>query len=133
MAVRLMHTPAQTFAPDFTWEDTNIVIISLIESNLAIISAAYPSVRSFLNKVRIGFLVPETVKDSKSGSKGGGSWGLQTTGKSENRKFGSRVGDSVMTLGDTTIGHHAVTVRGDTKSDKSFGSEVIMVRTPAQC
>ena len=100
-----------------------MVIVSLIESNLAVINAAYPSVRSFLNKVSTGFLVAETGKDSKSGSNGHG-YGLPTI----SRSLGARVKEPAMNLGDLTDGHQTTTVRGDMRSDRSFGSEAIMVR-----
>jgi hypothetical protein len=41
-AIRLVYTPERTFGPDFTWDDTNMVIILLVESNLTIVNAAYP-------------------------------------------------------------------------------------------
>lgn len=103
------------------------MIIYLIESNLALVSAAYPSVRSFLNKVSTGFLAADTTKHSQSGSKSG-SYGLQTIGSAGKRNFGSRIRDTGMILGDEMVGKHTATVKGDTKSDRSFGSEVIMVR-----
>jgi hypothetical protein len=101
-----------------------MVIISIIESNLSIINAAYPSVRSFLSKVSTGFLVAETAKGSKSGSKGN-SYALQSMGGGL-RSGAAQAMDNI--LGSRASGYHTSVAKGDAKSDKSFGSEVIMVR-----
>ena len=125
-AIRLHFTPNRSLTEDFTWDDTNMIIISLVESNLTITNAAYPSVRAFLNKVSTGFIIAETATGSKSGSKsqnyalrsiGGGSKGLA-----------ARVKDPGLSLGDNRSANQSTVVKGDMKSDRSFGSEVIMVR-----
>ena len=124
--IRLVYTPSQTFSPDFAWTDMEMVIILVVESNLTIMNAAYPSVRSFLNKVSTGFLVAETAKDtSKSGSKGK-SYALHSFGGS--RSAGRRAPDPALVVDDKVFMHHSTAVKGDMKSDRSFGSEVIMVR-----
>jgi hypothetical protein len=112
-----------------------MVIISVVESNLAIISAAYPSVRSFLNKVSTGLLVAETAHDSKSRSKSGSklaSYSLQTIGSAGKRNSRNQPTSTLdhqeLDLGDKTLGQNSATVRGDTKSDRSFGIQAIMVR-----
>ena len=107
-----------------------MVIILLVESNLTIINAAYPSVRSFLTKVSTGLLVAEFAKDSKSGSKGA-SYALQSIGggmRSRSIPGGARDKDPGLSLADKSYTHHSTAVKGDMKSDRSFGSEVIMVR-----
>lgn len=105
-----------------------MVIILLVESNLTIINAAYPSVRSFLTKVSTGLLVAEFAKDSKSGSKGA-SYALQSIGGgNRSRSVGARDRDPTLSLADKAYTHHSTAVKGDMKSDRSFGSEVIMVR-----
>lgn len=123
--IRLLYTPEQTFGLNFTWEDTNMTIILLIEANLAIINAAYPSVRSFLNKVSTGFIVAETAKDSVVRSNDN-SYALRSIGGG---RMASRTKDHSLSLGGhkSTL-HHSTVAKGDARSDKSFGSEVIMVR-----
>ena len=136
MAIRIALTPSRVFNNDFTWNDTVMIMIALIECNLTIINAAYPSVRSFLNKVSTGFLVAETAKDTESGVKGSGygkgnsnSYGLKSLGGNGSRSIGARVKEPISSLrGDKSFQHHSTAVKGDMKSDRSFGSEVIMVR-----
>lgn len=126
---RLAFTPHDTFSDTFTWDDTNMVIISLIESNLTIINAAYPSVRQFLGKVSTGFLVAETAADSRSNSKfsKGNSFALHSIGGGP--RGGLRVRDAAgINLERNAFANRSTAGRGDARSDKSFGSEAIMVR-----
>ncbi|KAK5170951.1 uncharacterized protein LTR77_004095 [Saxophila tyrrhenica] len=131
--VRLTHIPSSAFAANFTWNDTNMVIISLVESNLAIINAAYPSIRSFLNQVSTGFLIAETAKDSRSASVGQ-SYGLRSIvgGRDRSKRKSASRAKSPAIPGlahiDGSIIHHSTAVKGDHQSSRSFGSEVIMVR-----
>lgn len=87
-----------------------------------------------MDKVSTGLLIPGTTKDSVSGSKSGrfgakgGSYGLQTMRSFTTRHAGTQRRETVMRLGDQMTGQHTTTVRGDTKSDRSFGSDAIMVR-----
>lgn len=81
-----------------------------------------------MNKVSTGFLLPTTVIGSKSGSKTGGSYGLQTVGSMPTRHPSASVEDRAVILGDNKVGHYTATGRGDAASDKSFGSQAVMVR-----
>lgn len=134
--VRLVYTPSSTLASDYTWRDLNMTIIFLVESNLTIIAAAYPATRGFLTKVSTGFLVPAAKGDSQANSKGG-SYGLQTIGGSGGAKESSHTRNSERQWeaqkryapGWKNSYHaHAAAVQGDARSDRSYGSEVIMVR-----
>ena len=103
-----------------------MIIISVIESNLSIINAAYPSVRTFLNKVSTGFLVAETATESKSASKGN-SYALHSI-RGGLRNGAVRARDNMLGASVGEYHGHITAVKGDGKSDRSFGSEVIMVR-----
>jgi hypothetical protein len=104
------------------------VIITVVECNLAIISAAYPSLKVFMNQVSTGFLAPGgTLKDSQSRSKSGQE--LDSMGKGRLRSGKNRLRDSISGLGESAGGgKHAVTIEGDSHSLRSFGSQAIMVR-----
>ena len=106
----------------------NMIVISMVESNLTIISAAYPSVRSFLNKVSTGFLVADAAKDSSRSDSHGVTYamGPVSVGVGRNK---SQSKQPMVNFKSWTEGKHTTTVRGDTESDKSFGSRAIMVRT----
>lgn len=126
-AIRLAYTPAQSLDSNFTWKNTNMILMLLIESNLAIISAALPSVRSVLSKVSTGFLAAETAKDVSASGSHGASYGLNSMVKP-----GSRVKEEMLSS-KASCRHEkrpvkGVGVEGDAKSDKSFGSQAIMIR-----
>ena len=129
MGTRLVFTPTRTLGDDFTWNDTNMVVILLVESNLMIVSAACPTFRNLFNNVNTGFLVAETAhSSSKEGSRnqyGTGSYVLHTIG-SGTRATSRRPGEP-FSLGNKAK-RHMTNVQADTKSDKSFGSQAIMVR-----
>ena len=128
IVVRLVYTPSKTFGHDFTWDETNFIALALIEVNLMIVSAAYPSVAHFLRNVSTGFLVAETANTSsgqgKSAKHGSGSYALHSISKYSNAHNPISVGDRSE--------HHTATVRAENRSDKSFGSQAIMVRTSVE-
>ena len=138
IVVRLVYTPAHTLQADYTWNDINMVVIFIVESNLTIIAAAYPAVRGFLTQVSTGLLVPAkkaSKGDSKNGSKGSG-YALNTIGSSGNASKGKNAQvESSRTWDNQRERHvsgkpsyHAAAVAGDVHSVRSYGSEVIMVR-----
>ena len=101
-----------------------MIIMLVIESNLAIISAALPSVRSVLSKVSTGFLAAETARDVSASGSNGASYGLDSIAKK-----GSRTKQEMLSSQASCHAEkHAAMVRGDAKSDKSFGSQAIMIR-----
>ena len=88
------------------------------------------------HKVSTGFLVADTMQTSSKGGAGAGSgknyatggiYALNSVGSAGNNKNKSWKQHASVTFGDKAD-HHTATVLGDTKSDKSFGSEAIMVR-----
>ena len=129
--IRLVNTPERTLGGDFTWTDTDMVTISLVESNLTIVNAAYPSIRAFLNKVSTGFIAAETGSGSKSKSRSKGygkGYALHSIGGGSRGGLAAKGKDPGLNFGDRMSAHQSTAVKGDMKSDRSFGSEVIMVR-----
>lgn len=101
-----------------------MIIMLIIESNLAIIGAALPSVRSVLSKVSTGFLAAETARDVSASGSNGASYGLNSIVKQ-----GSRAKEEMLSSKASCHAEkHATVVKGDAKSDKSFGSQAIMIR-----
>lgn len=143
--VRLVYTPDNTFGLDFTFNNTTMVIVLLVETNLVLVSAACSGLRGLLNQLSTGFLVADTTTLSSSRRASAITWGSRSgrAGKSTESSKNSNLGLSNLGSSDpgttsatsatsTTVAQdgsqYAATVQSGRVESDSPGNEAIMIR-----
>lgn len=136
--VRLVETPRNSFGPDFTYNDTNMVILLLVEGNLVLVSAACSGLRGLLNQLSTGFLVADTTTFS-SRRASVTTWGSRSrradksTESSKDSSLGmNNLGSSDPSAASTTFAQdrtqYAATIRSGNTGPASPDGEAIMVQ-----
>lgn len=135
IVLRLIVTPKDFFAGDWTFTSVNTALLFIIEMFLSVMNLLAPNLPIFFDKTSTGglhFRPGDTRKTAYSSSAG-----LSHYEDSSRGRFGSRVegkGDKGNTRGDhiqlTEIGHNfSASIRGEQeRRHSSFDSDAILVR-----